>query len=193
MLGLAWRESLALPDGGLDPSPSAGHVRAVAEAIRRLRPELVLAPHENARHPDHVATSAIVTAAVFQAGVRLYATEPARERHVVVQLAYYMMRGEFEPSFVVDVTDVHERKMRAIACYGSQVSREGDAGAVTVPTLANAPLGLSAIEARDRLHGALVGVRHGEAFLVRGGVPIADPVEHFRAHPAPALFLGRRR
>lgn len=193
VLGLSCRENLALPDGGLDPSPAAGHVRRVAEAIRRLRPELVLAPHAHARHPDHVAASAIVEAAVFQAGVRLYETEPQRERHVVRQLAFYMMRGAFDPSFVVDVSDVHERKMEALACYSSQLSRaDGDEEGV-VPTLANAPLNLAALEARDRVHGAMIGVRHGEAFLVRGAIGMRDPVEHFRNEPCGALLHGPRR
>ena len=141
-----------------------------------------------------MAASAIVAGATFQAGVRLQETTPASERHVVRQLAFYMMRGAFEPSFVTDVTDVHERKMKAIACYGSQLSRgEGSAGMPAVPTMANAPLNVSALEARDRFHGALIGVRHGEPYLVRGAIGLRDPVAHFRDNPCEALFYGPRR
>ncbi|MGM0575271.1 MAG: bacillithiol biosynthesis deacetylase BshB1 [Myxococcota bacterium] len=180
-LGLVHRENLALPDGGL--TPAAEQVARVVEAIRRLRPALVLAPWRQARHPDHEATSEIVTRAVFFAGVRRYETAPSAERFVPDALIHYQMRGLFEPSFVVDVTDAYEAKTRAIACYGSQVGR---AGAET-PTLANAPLNLSALEARDRHHGAMIGVSHGEPFRVRGAVPVDDPVRHLRGRP-PALF-----
>ncbi|MCB9729563.1 MAG: bacillithiol biosynthesis deacetylase BshB1 [Deltaproteobacteria bacterium] len=192
VLGLTLRENLGLPDGFIDASGGARDAASAAEsqlgrlveAIRRLRPELVLAPHAHARHPDHVAASALATRAVFFAGLARFETAPARPRHVVRKLVHYGMRGAFEPSFVTDVSAVYPLKQRAVACYGSQVRR----GAADQPTLANARLGEAAWEARDRYYGAMIGVAHGEPFRVHGALALADPVAHFR-EGSDALFF----
>lgn len=201
-LGLAHRENLGLPDGFLDPTGGydeaaqragrGSQLARVVEVIRRLRPELVLAPWRAARHPDHEAASELVTRACFFSGVRRFETEPESERHVPGRLIYYMMRFAFEPSFVVDTTgEPSAAKARAIACYGSQVQR--DAGAAMAPTLANAPLNLAALDARDRYYGAMIGVEQGEPFALSGPLAVDDPLAHFRAHPsAPLLFLEKR-
>jgi N-acetylglucosamine malate deacetylase 1 len=61
ILGLTHRENLGLPDGFLSPwskdesSAESSPLGRVVEAIRRLRPEIVLAPWIEERHPDPVA------------------------------------------------------------------------------------------------------------------------------------------
>ena len=54
-LGLSCRENLALPDGGLR-ADDEDQLAAVVGALRRHRPQLLLAPCLEARHPDHTAT-----------------------------------------------------------------------------------------------------------------------------------------
>src|SRR5689334_22950190 len=56
--GAAFRDNLAMPDGGLVDSPEAR--RQVAAAIRKHRPRLVLAPYWEVRHPDHAAAGFMV-------------------------------------------------------------------------------------------------------------------------------------
>jgi bacillithiol biosynthesis deacetylase BshB1 len=176
-LGLAWRDNLELPDTELAPTHEQT-VRVVA-ALRKHRPEIVLAPWREDRHPDHGAASELVTRAVFFAGVQRFSPD-AGERFVPRQLLYYAMRHRMTPSFVVDTSSVAARKARAIACYQSQITRRaGD----DVPTLISAPGATTAIEARDRYYGSMIGVSHGEALRAAMMPGLVDPIRHFRDNP----------
>jgi bacillithiol biosynthesis deacetylase BshB1 len=180
VMGLAWRENLGLPDTGLDPA-SPAQLAACVEVLRRRRPELVLVPWIEERHPDHAAAAALVTKAVFYAGVRKVETTPPSGRHVPRQVLHYAMRHRMPPTFVVDTTAAAARKARAVACYASQVGRRPGEDA----TLVSAPLALAAIEARDRHTGSLIGVEHGEALRAPNVPGLVDPVRHFRDNPFP--------
>lgn len=198
VLGLSVRENLGLPDTWL--SPWSGHdleapdrlarsqVVRVVEAIRRLKPELVLIPWSEARHPDHSAASELLTKALFFAHVARFETPAALAPHRVRRVLYYAQRHTMSPTFVVDTTEAAERKREAIACYASQVARPA------TPTLVGAPGALDALDARDRYFGSMIGVAHGEPLRVVEVLGIDDPVEHFRRHDYPHAFVieGRR-
>ncbi|ADO69697.1 bacillithiol biosynthesis deacetylase BshB1 [Stigmatella aurantiaca] len=200
MLGLTVRENLGLPDGWIDPwagfeVPEAERARTapvarVVEVLRRLRPELVLVPWQHERHPDHEATSALVTRALFFASVRKFETDPSSAPFTPRQVLYYPMRHLAEPSFVVDVTAAHDQKMAAIRCYASQVEARVDGP----QTLVGSPLSLTSLEARDRFYGARIGVSHGEPYVLRETLGLTDPVEHFRRNSfaRPLFFPGPR-
>ncbi|MGE0549483.1 MAG: bacillithiol biosynthesis deacetylase BshB1 [Kofleriaceae bacterium] len=176
-LGLAFRDNLELPDTEL--AATTIQVTAVVAELRKRRPELVLAPWREDRHPDHAAASELVTRAVMFAGVQRFAPE-AGERFVPRQLLYYAMRHRMTPSFIVDTSSAAARKARAIACYRSQVTRRpGD----DAPTLISSPGALSAIEARDRYYGSMIGVSHGEPLRAVMTPGLVDPVRHFRDNP----------
>lgn len=187
-LGLAFRDNLGLPDTGLAPVPE--QLVAVVGALRRHRPELVLVPWVEDRHPDHAAASELVTRAVFFAGVRRYAPE-AGERFVPRRLLYYATRHRMTPSFIVDTSSVAARKARAIACYGSQLARPaGGDGAPAlpgdrVPTLIGSPNAVAAIDARDRYYGSMIGAMHGEPLRSPSTPGLVDPVRFFRDNPFP--------
>ena len=50
MLGLRFRENLGLPDGSSGPAPLAKMI----EVVRRRRPEIMLVPWIEERHPNHI-------------------------------------------------------------------------------------------------------------------------------------------
>lgn len=200
VLGLALRENLGLPDGWLSPwagfeapeaeRPRTSAVARVVEVLRRLRPELVLVPWEEERHPDHEAASALVTRALFFATVRRFEAEPPGAPFTPRQVLYYPLRHLAAPGFVADVSSVYERKVAAVRCYASQVEPRPDAP----QTLVGSPLSLSSLEARDRFYGAQIGVMHGEPYVVRETLGLADPLEHFRRNSfARPLFFPPRR
>jgi N-acetylglucosamine malate deacetylase 1 len=201
ILGLAVRENLGFPDGWIHPysgydlesesRAARSQLARVVEVLRRLRPAVVLYPWTHERHPDHEATSALLTKALFFAGVGKFATEPMRPKFAPLQVLRYPMRYELPPSFVVDVSEVAEQKAQAIAAYASQI---GNRGPERPTTLIGSPLTLDAFEARDRYYGAMIGVRAGEPYLARGPLGLSDPIAHFRANAFPgALFFGRPR
>ena len=53
LMGLAFRDNLALPDSAVESSRE--NKLKLAEVIRRTAPELVVRPHWEQRHPDHTA------------------------------------------------------------------------------------------------------------------------------------------
>jgi bacillithiol biosynthesis deacetylase BshB1 len=178
-LGLAFRDNLGLPDTQL--APTQDQLVAVVGVLRRRRPELVLAPWLEDRHPDHAAAGALVARAVFFAGVRRFAPD-AGERFVPRQLLYYAMRHRMAPSFVVDTSAAAARKARAIACYASQLTRRGTGGDAD-PTLISSPRATEAIELRDRYYGSMIGASHGEPLRSPNVPGLVDPIRQFRDNP----------
>lgn len=181
VMGLIRRDNLGLPDGGLEPGTDDGQVRATVDALRRLRPELVLIPWLEARHPDHAAAGHLLRKAVFMAGLRHYETPVTNEPHRPAVL-FYALRHRFVPSFVVDTSLAAELKTKAIQCHQSQVGPTPDPS-TGASTLVGSPRALQAIEARDRYYGSFIGVSHGEPFRVEATMGLTDPLEHFRANP----------
>src|ERR671918_3100043 len=70
VLGASWRTNLRWPDRAI--ARDSDHMRAAARMIRDARPRAVALPYWSDRHPDHSAASAVLTEAVFNAGLRRY-------------------------------------------------------------------------------------------------------------------------
>ena len=79
-----------------------------------------------------------------------------------------MAHSPFDPSFVVDISEVWEQKEAAVACYRSQFSSDGGGPATAV----SGGGFLELLEVRARWFGAMIGGRHGEPYLSRGPVPL---------------------
>lgn len=166
ILGVAARENLGLPDGRLENTPEAR--LAAAEAIRRHRPALVVAPYPEDRHPDHGRAGKIAQEAAFLAGL---ARLPADgEPHRPALLLHYMLAWDFEPTLVADVSSVWPRKLDAIRAYATQFlpSAEG------VQTPLNRPDFLDRFEIRHRHYGNRIGVRYGEPYWTRTPLKLPD-------------------
>jgi LmbE family N-acetylglucosaminyl deacetylase len=145
----------------------------MVEAIRRLRPRVVLLQHWEQRHPDHAAASRIVYDACFLAGLRNHRPDlgaPFRP----TKLAYAATMTEandITPTFVVDVTAVWETKLRAIAAFASQFTpAAGEVGPLPLDRFQEA------VELAGRRHGQRIGVRYGEGFVTREPLAVDDVV-----------------
>src|SRR5690606_35274561 len=64
VLGVASRENLGWPDGGITGGPD--QLLAAVDVIRRHRPRTVAIPYWDDRHPDHVAASHALTVAAHR-------------------------------------------------------------------------------------------------------------------------------
>jgi len=166
VLGASWRVNLCWPDraiGGPD------QVRSAVALIRRARPRTIAIPYWTDRHPDHVASSQVLSEAAFSSGLRRF--EPSQPAWKPARVCYYFINDSAPPSFVVDVSEVYERKRRALACYASQFRPpESDA----VHTRLTSPRFLQLIESRDAQFGALSGVAFAEGFVVRDPIVLPD-------------------
>ncbi len=157
VLGLAWRGNLGLTNRRLEADLDA---RAkLAGMIRQLKPRCLFAPFWEDAHPDHVAASALVDAARFWA--KLTKSDLPGEPHYPQRILYYFsvhLRLHHRASFVLDVTEHLETKMKALACYRSQFI-EGR------PTAS--PTFLDDLRDRARYWGWTIGVGFGEPFVTR--------------------------
>jgi N-acetylglucosamine malate deacetylase 1 len=163
VLGIAWRGNLGLPNRALEHTLDAR--RAVAGALRLLRPQIILSHYWEDVHPDHVAASSLVDAARFWA--KLSRTDLPGEPFWPPQIYYYWsihLRIHPPPKFVIDISDAIEDKLRAVACYESQF------GAGRPQTF---PSAMDDIRDRARYWGWAIHKAYGEPFASREDIGVS--------------------
>jgi bacillithiol biosynthesis deacetylase BshB1 len=168
VLGCSARETLGLPDAGVENSPATRE--ALARVIRRFQPRIVIAPALEGRHPDHRVTAQLVRDACFVAGLAKVAPDVPKHRpHKVLHCLAY--RQDFvRPTFVVDISDEFERKMEAVRCYGSQFDGAIQAGEVH-PT--GEPL-YDVVTHYAAYYGSLIRTRYGEPYFTTEMMRVDD-------------------
>jgi bacillithiol biosynthesis deacetylase BshB1 len=172
LMGLAFRGCADLPDSRLENDLHAR--RVVISQLRALRPRIVIAHWKAGRHRDHRIASELVRDACYLSGLRKLdvAGEPFRPLKLVYASAF--REDADPPDFVVDVTDQMERKLDAIALYGSQFDGATQAGEVF--PAGERPL-LEQIRAKMAHYGSLIRVRYGEPFRVDESLAVDDIAE----------------
>ena len=168
VLGAVWRENLRWPDRQIGKDP--GHLDQAVAFIRRHRPRVVAVPYWSDRHPDHVAASAVLTEAVFNAGLRRYQAEG--DGVEAEWVCYY---------FINDARHAVVRRRRVGRTTSRSAARSTVTSASSGPrarraardTRLNTPLFRQLIESRDAQFGALAGVTWAEGVVVRE--PILRP------------------
>lgn len=178
IIGLAARDNLGLPDG--DIANTKANQRAVIRCVRRYRPHVVLINALECRHPDHCAAAKLSTDALFYSGLRKVETVdedgapqvPWRPSHVL----HYMQAVEFEPTFVVDVSDVWEQRIEALQAFRSQFfNPDYEPSAEEPDTYVSNPAFFKWVESRARTYGYNIGATYGEPFRYRHGpVGVSD-------------------
>ncbi len=170
VLGLRAWDVLDIPDGNI--ANTHENRERIIRAIRRYRPQLVLAPYWLDRHPDHANASVVVREACFYAGlVKIDTGQPPHRPGTIV---YYPLHYEFTPSLVVDITDTFETKLAAIHCYTSQFHNRDNRFESGPQTYISSAEFLQVIETRARYWGSKIGATYGEPFLWSGPVPVSD-------------------
>lgn len=175
IMGLTIHKMLNIPDGCVEETWE--NKLKIIKEIRAYKPNIVFAPYWIARHPDHEKTSHLVRDAAFLAGLKKLDTN--QESFRPYKVIYYQSRFEFKPSFIVDISDHHEQKMKSILAYKSQFHNQNKVEFGDEETLISKPEFLDKIETRDKQYGAYIGVKYGEPFLVREAIKLNDLVEFF--------------
>jgi N-acetylglucosamine malate deacetylase 1 len=169
LLGVAHREALGLPDGGL--TNVTEQKDPIVEALRRLRPQIVILPQPEQRHPDHRTASQLIYDACFLAGLKNYRPTLGtafRPRKLLYSLAVTDSH-DTAPTFVVDITAFWATKMAAIAAFRSQFPPVQD-GAASHPL----DRFQAAVELHARRQGQRIGVAYGEGFVVKEPFSVDD-------------------
>jgi len=175
LLGVPERMNLGLPDLGIDRSDHV-QLRVVVGAIRTHRPLLIVAPHHDDAHPDHVEAAHLIARACYVSGLARF--DAPGERHRPARVMFALYRTDRPPQLVVDVSAVWERRAAALAAHESQLDplgvEAGGGGRVAPATYLTHPDFAAEVEARARSFGALIGTRFGEGYRLRGPVAIHD-------------------
>lgn len=167
IMGLTWRDNLGLPDSAVEFNQA--NKLKIAQVIRHTQPELVVLPHWEQRHPDHVACSSLGFDACFLAGLKKIDLDgdPFRPRKIVYA-SYFRNKDH---SFLVDITDSFETKCIAIAAYQSQFAEEVAAKRIFMPGVDVSEM----IRIRAAQLGQQIGVQYAEAFTLKEPIRYDDP------------------
>lgn len=183
LLGTDARINLGLPDGHLMDDDRLRE--PLVRALRRFRPRVVLAPHWEDQHPDHAATGQAAGYAAWLCGAPKYSPSSAGGVAAANRLPYrpelllhYNNRYGIVPDLVVDISEVFEEKLKLAACYASQVgwSPEKRKSRKHEPqTRLSSEKFAGWFRALHGYHGFRIGAEYGEAYCVRGAVPVWSP------------------
>ncbi len=162
-LKVAVRENLEMPDGNINNTKE--NLMRVIIQIRKFKPKIIFAPYFNDRHPDHIDASHLIKRAMFVTGlskIKTFDKEVPQVHYRPNKLFYYMQTYTFEPSFVVDISDSFDLKMKAVECYSSQFynpkSKEPE-------TFISRPEFINFIKSRAEIYGFTIGKMYGEPFF----------------------------
>ncbi len=165
IIGALVRDNLGMMDGYFEHNHE--NRNKIIQKIRQYKPDIVITNPPNDRHPDHGRASAMVTEACFYAGLQKIETEwegKKQEPHRPSQLFYFMQHYNYEPSFLVDISDEIEQKMEAIKAFGSQFYSKDS----TEPqTVLSQPYYLDHIRERASNWGYIIGVKYAEGFITQ--------------------------
>ncbi len=172
LLKLSTHKMLDIPDG--DVVVNWENKLKIIREIRTYQPAVVFAPYWKDRHPDHENTSNLVRQAAFLSGLKKIETD--QQSHRPYRVIYYPCWFEFKPSFVVDITEFHDQKIRAIQAYRSQFDHPDKKRFGDEETPISRPEFLEEITTRSRYYGTSIGTTFGEPFLVREPLRLDDPI-----------------
>ncbi len=164
ILQLDTRENLGLADGFFKNDEA--HQRKVIAAIRKYQPEIILCNAPEDRHPDHGRSAQLVEDASFLAGLRKIETRAEngqpQEAWKAKYVFNYIQDRYLHPSFVIDISDVIEKKIESIKAYGTQFyNPHHDEPETYIST----PDFLDSIIYRSKMLGKMIGVKYAEGFI----------------------------
>ena len=157
------RENLEMADGFF--MNDEAHQRKIITSIRKYQPEIVLCNAPADRHPDHGRAADLIYSAAFLSGLRKIEMTENSSLQKAWRPKYvfnYIQDKYFHPDFVVDITDVFEKKIEAIKAYKTQFYNPGSTEPETYISSSDF---LESIIYRAKMFGKLIGVKYAEGFI----------------------------
>lgn len=164
IMGISIRENLGIADGFFQNDET--NQRKVIEAIRKYRPEIILANAPEDRHPDHGRSAKLVSDAAFLAGLRKIETRDEagqlQEAWRPSYVFHYIQDRFIQPSFVVDITKYMDKKIESVLAYTTQFN---STGGDEPQTYISSPQFLETVKARAMMLGKRIGVGYAEGYI----------------------------
>jgi len=174
ILGVAFRENLKLADGSFEVNQK--NILKVISVIRKYRPKILLIPPYHERHPPHEHAHQLAKESWFYSGLKNIITkENGKTQEPFRPDTYFqfMLRYEFQPTFIVDISDVYEIRVKAIEAFESQVHSK-TYKSNEPQTLLSKPTFKELLEIRAKFYGSQIGVKYGEPFYYHQPLGVDD-------------------
>ena len=156
---------LDLPDARFDEGEANRQTLMVQ--IRDLRPEVLILPAPEDRHPDHRRAFRLGLEAAYYAGLKNYPCPGQPWRPPAV--AWVGGETPGAPDLVVDVSSVWDQRMAALDAFGSQFRPDP----AQPPTRISDPAFRRGVEGRAMHWGSLIVVTWAEALWTVRPIPPA--------------------
>jgi N-acetylglucosamine malate deacetylase 1 len=166
ILGIDIRENLEMADGFFK-NDEENQVKII-KVLRKYRPEIILCNAPEDRHPDHGRSADLVTNAAFLSGLKKIESNDGRgslqEAWRPKYVFNYIQDIYLNPAFVVDISDVFDKKIEAIEAFSTQFYNP-EAGDNEPQTYISSPEFLESVINRSKMFGRMIGVKYAEGFL----------------------------
>lgn len=157
------RENLEMADGFFKNDEA--HQRKIIIALRKYQPEIVLCNAPSDRHPDHGRSARLVADAAFLSGLKKIETEVNGVPQEAWRPKYvfnYIQDKLLNPDFVLDISEVFDKKLEAIKAYTTQFhNTESNEPQTYIST----PDFLDSVVYRHKWFGKMIGVKYAEGFI----------------------------
>ena len=172
ILNLDLRENLGIEDGNI--VNSIENRNKIIDVVRKYRPQMVFIPFYKDRHPDHENANKLLRDSLFISGLLKYEREFDFYRPNIVMS--YMLHFEFIPSFITDISEEFEEKVKAVTSYKSQFFSSEDKSVIThISTKAFNDI----LHTRARYYGLKINCTYGEPFFINAKIKINNPLDFF--------------
>ncbi|RAJ82142.1 bacillithiol biosynthesis deacetylase BshB1 [Chitinophaga dinghuensis] len=172
IMGLEIRENLGLADGFFRNDTM--EQMAIIAAIRKYRPEIVLANAIDDRHPDHGRAAKLIADSCFLAGLRKVSTQHdgvEQDAWRPKQVFHFIQDRYIEPDFVLDISPVMDRKLEAIKAFTSQFLAPKDNEPQTYISSSGF---FDSVVYRAKMMGKMVGVEFAEGYTTSKKIGIRN-------------------
>lgn len=166
ILGVDIRENLEMADGFFKNDEE--NQRKIITVLRKYRPEIILCNAPDDRHPDHGRSAGLVNDATFLSGlIKIETRDENGKKQEAWRPKYvfnYIQDLYFKPDFVIDISDVFDKKIEAIEAFSTQFYNP-NANDKEPQTYISSPEFLESVINRAKMYGKMIGVKYAEGFL----------------------------
>ena len=166
ILGADIRENLDMADGFFKNDEE--NQKKIITVLRKYRPEIILCNAPDDRHPDHGRSADLVNDAAFLSGlIKIGTKDDLGNKQEIWRPKYvfnYIQDLYFKPDFVIDISNVFDKKIEAIDAFSTQFYNP-NASDKEPQTYISSPEFLESVINRAKMYGKMIGVKYAEGFL----------------------------
>lgn len=166
ILGIDIRENLEMADGFF--LNDTENKLKIIKVLRKYRPEIIVSNAPDDRHPDHGRASQLVNDAAFLSGlIKINTSDENGNLQDAWRPKYifnYIQDNYLQPDFVIDITNVFEKKIESIKAFETQFFNPA-LHSDEPQTYISSPEFLEGIINRAKMFGKMIGVKYAEGFI----------------------------